>query len=743
MQLQLRAKAGRGSRLTFPQLTEAYSLVPQLNRQSKLYASDSILWYIISYIFDEFQNYTLMKKNFLKLSFAIFAVATLVACGDQKSKESEKSTEETTESSDDFQYMTEQFADIKIIRYQIPGWEELSLNDKKLAYYLSQAGLAGRDMIYDQNYRNNLAIRRTLEDAYGKFDGDKTTDNWKAFDTYMKEIWFANGIHHHYSHVKFQPEFSREYLSEVLSKTGGEMSDELLTVIFDPTVDAKKVSKDADKDIVLASSVNFYDPKITQEEVEAFYEKKTSEGDTDRPLSYGLNSKLVKGTNGEISEKVYKIGGMYSEALIEVVKWLELAQGVANNPKQAEAIGHLIEYYKTGDLNTWDEFNIAWVEDTTSVVDFIHGFVEVYNDPLGHSGSYESIVQIKDLDASQKMKVLSENAQYFEDNSSIMDEHKKPNVVGISYNFINVAGEAGDASPSTPIGVNLPNANWIRAEHGSKSISLGNIVSAYSKAGTSGFLGEFSNDSTEIQLSKKYGKQADKLHTALHEVIGHASGKINKGVGTPKQTLKNYASTIEEARADLVALYYMMDPKLIEIGVMDDLDVGRHAYDDYIKNGLMLQLRRLKPGDVIEEDHMRNRQLVAAWVFEKGEKDNVISKVKRDGNTYFEINDYDKLRVLFGELLQKIQRITSEGDFEAAKDLVETYGVQVDPEIHAEMLARSAKFDSAPYGGFINPYLVPVEEDGKITDITVEYPDDFAGQMLRYAKDYTFLPAEN
>lgn len=681
----------------------------------------------------------------MRLNLAVFFAASLMlaSCGENQPAETNNAEIEKTDNADEFQYMVEQFADIKIIRYQIPSWDELPLQEKKLAYYLSQAGLAGRDMIYDQNYRNNLSIRRALESAYKSYEGDKTLADWTAFDTYMKEIWFANGIHHHYSHVKFQPEFSREFLKGMLTKSGASLDDELMAVIFDPTVDAKKVSKDAGKDIVLASSVNFYDPTVTQAEVEAFYKKKMAGQDKERPISYGLNSKLVKGADGKITEQLYKVGGMYGAALTEVTKWLELAKGVADNPQQAKAIGFLIDYYNSGDLNTWDKFNIAWVEDTTSVVDFIHGFVEVYNDPLGYRGSYESIVQIRDLDASEKMKVLSENAQYFEDNSPIKDEHKKAKVVGISYNFINVAGEAGDASPSTPIGVNLPNANWIRAEHGSKSISLGNIVSAYSKAGTTGFLEEFSNDSTEIALSKKYGKVADKLHTALHEVIGHASGKINAGVGTPKQTLKNYASTIEEARADLVALYYLLDTKLIEIGVMDDLDAGRHAYDDYIKNGLMLQLRRLKPGDVIEEDHMRNRQLVAGWVLEKGMEENVISKVKRDGNTYFEINDYDKLRTLFGDLLREIQRITSEGDFEAAKNLVETYGVQVDPEIHAEMLARSEKFNSAPYGGFINPTLVPVEENGEITDVKVEYPDDFATQMLRYAADYTTLPNKN
>jgi len=684
-----------------------------------------------------------MKSKFLKLSIFTLALATMAACGGDKAAQDQKAGNEVTQPDDDFVYMTEQFADIKIIRYQIPGWDELPLKDKKLTYYLAQAGLAGRDIIYDQNYRNNLAIRRALERAYESFEGDKSSDNWKAFEVYMKEIWFANGIHHHYSHDKFEPEFSREFLADMLSNAGVELSDELMTVIFDPTVDAKKVTKEANTDIVLASSINFYDPDITQAEVEAFYKKRMADRDIDRPIAYGLNSKLVRGKDNAVTEQVYKVGGMYGEALEKSIEWLELAKGVANNPQQEKAIGLLIEYYKTGDLHTWDEYNVAWVQDTTSNVDYINGFIEVYNDPLGYHGSYESIVQIKDLGASKSMQVLSENAQYFEDNSPIMDEHKKSSVVGISYNFINVASESGDASPSTPIGVNLPNSDWIRAEYGSKSISLGNIVAGYAEAGTKGFLEEFSHDEEEIAIAKKYSDQAGKLHTALHEVIGHASGKLNPGVGTPNETLKNYASTLEEARADLVALYYMLDPKLIEMGVMDDLDVGRQSYNNYIKNGMMLQLRRLKPGSVIEGDHMRNRQLVAAWAFEKGEEDNVISKVKRDGNTYFKINDYEKLRDIFGELLREIQRIKSEGDYEAGKVMVETYGVQVDPEIHAEVLARSAQFDSAPYGGFINPVLVPVEENGEIIDVKVEYPDDFATQMLYYAKEYTTLPNKN
>lgn len=681
-----------------------------------------------------------MKRNNLLLISLIFILTAFTACEDPQPVQEETKKEEMVE--EEFKIMTEQFADLKILRYRIPAWDELSVDQKKLTYYLTQAGLSGRDIMYDQNYRHNLTIRRTLENIFENYEGDKSSEDWKAFEVYLKRIWFSNGIHHHYSYDKFEPGFDRNYLETLLDATGNTLSDEVMNVIFDPALDAKKVSKDPSKDLVLASAVNFYDPSITEDEVEAFYTEIKKDRDPERPISYGLNSKLVK-KDGVVAEQVWKVGGMYGPALEKVVYWLEKAKEVAETPKQGEALGYLIDYYKTGDLKKWDDYNIAWVQDTNGTVDYINGFVEVYNDPLGFRGSYETIVEIRDLDASKKMKVLSENAQYFEDNSSIMDEHKKENVVGISYNFINVAGEAGDASPSTPIGVNLPNADWIRAEYGSKSVSLGNIVAAYDAAGTEGFLEEFSHDSTEIALAKKYAKQADKLHTALHEVIGHASGKLNPGIGTPKETLKNYASTLEEGRADLVALYYMLDPKLIEIGVMDDLAVGRHAYDDYIKNGLMLQLRRLQPGEVIEEDHMRNRQLVAAWVFEKGADENVISRVTRDGKTYFEINDYDRLRELFGDLLREIQRIKSEGDYEAGKELVEKYGVQVDQALHQEVLDRTEKFNSAPYGGFINPRLVPVEENGEITDIKVEYPDDFAGQMLDYAKEYTTLPDYN
>lgn len=683
-------------------------------------------------------RFTHMKfKNLLPF----WAILFMAACTPQtESAESTGSEDASAASaSNDFQYLTEQFADIKILRYRIPAWDKLPLDQKKLAYYLAQAGLSGRDMIYDQNYRHNLEIRRALEKVYQNFEGDKSTDEWKAFEQYLKRVWFSNGIHHHYSGDKFEPGFSEETLREFMASTGSAMGDEAMRAIFDPEFDAKRTSKSGD-DLIQASAVNFYAPDVTQPEVEAYYKALRKTIDPKRPISMGLNSRLAKDENGKLYEQVYKVGGLYGEALEQSVRWLEKATTVAGNPQQKEALELLIKYYQTGDLSDWDAYNIAWVKDTAPTVDYIQGFIEVYEDPLGYTGSYESIVQVRDLDASEKMKVLAENAQYFEENSTTLPEHKKEKVVGITYNFINVVSESGDASPSTPVGVNLPNANWIRAEYGSKSVSLGNIVEAYDKGGTKGFNKEFCYDSTEIARARKHGRQAGKLHTALHEVIGHASGKINEGVGAPKESLKNYGSTIEEARADLVALYFIMDPKLMEMGVMDHMDVAKTQYDGYIRNGLMLQLRRIKPGDKIEQDHMRNRQTVAAWAYEMGQADNVIEKVKRDGKTFFHITDYDKLRDIFGEQLREIQRITSEGDFAAAKELVEKYGVQVDQEIHAEVLARSEQFQSAPYGGFINPRLVAVEEDGDITDIKVEYPSDFAQQMMEYAKAYSFLP---
>ena len=674
-----------------------------------------------------FRKIYIMRKL---LSIYILSLITIFSCNN------------TTDTNEEFNFFAEKFQDIQVLRYQIPGFDELNLNQKKLVYYLTEAGLAGRDIMYDQNYRHNLSIRRALEKIYTNYDGDKRVDDWNNFEVYLKRIWFANGIHHHYSNDKFDPNFSKEYLEYLLSETGTQLNKDAFEVIFNEN-DSKKVNRDQSKGLVIGSAVNFYGDDVTEKDVDDFYSNKKSP-DPNKPLSFGLNSKLVR-ENGELIEKTYKIDGMYSSSIEKIIFWIEKAKEVAENEKQKKAFDLLIEYYKTGDLKTWDDYNIAWVETTEGDVDYINGFIEVYNDPKGYRGSYESVVQIKDFEMSRKMSAISEDAQWFEDNSTIMDEHKKKNVVGISYNTVNVAGESGDASPSTPIGINLPNANWIRANHGSKSISLGNILFAYGQAGSSGRLEEFGYDKEGIELEKKYGKEADNLHTSLHEVIGHASGQLVEGVGTPKETLKSYASTLEEARADLVGLYFIPDKKMEDLGVAHSSEeMGRVSYDDYIRNGLMTQLIRIKLGDDIEQSHMRNRQTVSKWVYEKGKPENVIEKIVENGKTYFVINDYTRLRSLFGELLREVQRIKSEGDYEAGKNLIEKYGVKVDKELHAEILKRNEKFNTAPYSGFINPELVPVLNDSnEIIDIKIIQPKDFATQMLDYAKKYTTLPDYN
>ena len=647
-----------------------------------------------------------------------------------------------TESESKFNFFAEQFEDIKVLRYQIPGFDQLSLQQKKLVYFLTEAGLAGRDIMYDQNYRHNLSIRRALEKVYVNYKGNRDTEDWNNFEVYLKRIWFANGIHHHYSNDKFDPNFSRDYLNRLLSETGSELNSEAFEVIFND-IDSKKVNRDASKGLVLGSAVNFYGDDVTENDVDNFYSSLKSP-DPKKPLSLGLNSKLVK-EDGKLIEKVYRVGGMYSSSIEKIIYWLEKAKEVAENQKQEKGLELLIRYYKTGDLKTWDDYNVAWVEATEGDVDYINGFIEVYNDPKGYRGSYESVVQIKDFEMSKKMSAISNEAQWFEDNSTIMDAHKKKNVVGISYNTVNVAGESGDASPSTPIGINSPNANWIRANHGSKSISLGNILYAYGQAGSTGRLEEFAYSKEEIELEKKYGKDSDNLHTALHEVIGHASGQIVEGVGTPKETLKSYASSLEEARADLVGLYFIPDKKMESLGIAESAeDMGRTSYDGYIRNGLVTQLIRIKLGDDVEQSHMRNRQMVSKWVYERGKSENVIEKINRDGKTFFVINDYVRLRELFGELLREVQRIKSEGDFEAGKNLIETYGVKIDQGLHEEILKRNEKFNSAPYSGFINPVIIPVyNSDNEIVDINVTQPKDFASQMIEYAEKYTTLPNYN
>lgn len=650
------------------------------------------------------------------------------------------------------EYWTEKFADIRMHRYYVKGWDQLSLDQKKLLYYLYEAALAGRDILWDQNYKHNLRVRKTLENILTNYEGDRTTEDWKAFEVYCKRVFVSNGIHHHYSMNKLNPEFSQEYFESLIANTKGEWplmqgesADDLVNmlspVIFDASFDAKRVNKSDGVDMIAESACNFYEG-LTQREVEAYYKAQKVKGD-ETPVEYGHNSKLMK-VNGEIVEKVWKVGGMYSPAIEQIVYYLRKAAGVAENETQQKSLELLANFYESGDLKDWDKYNMTWVTDTSSVIDVINGFIEVYGDPIGYKATFESVVSIKDFDASARMQTVSKSAQWFEDESPIMDEHKKEEVKGISYKVIEAVMEGGDCTPTTPIGINLPNSNWIRKDHGSKSVSLGNITLAYEKASGGGMLSEFAHDEEEIARAKEHGTLASKLHTALHEVIGHASGQIEPGVGTPKETLKNYSSTLEEGRADLVALYYLMDEKLIEMGLMPSLEVGKTEYDSYIRNGLMAQLRRIEKGENIEEDHMRNRQMVAAWVYEKGQAENVIEKVVRDGKTYFEINDYQKLRVLFGELLREVQRIKSTGDYEGGKALVENYGVQVDKELHAEVLARSEKLGIPPYGAFINPKLTAEkDEEGNIISVNIEYPDDFLNQMLEYGKNYSLLPVVN
>ena len=678
-----------------------------------------------------------MKKNI----FYLLALVLFAACNPTTA---ENENSEATPEKD-----PNRFADLKVMRYDASGIEKLSPKQKELVYYLSQAALSGREIIYAQNYKHNIQIKRVLEEINAKYDGERSGEDWDAFEVYLKRVWFSNGIHHHYAEKKFLPEFSMEYFNNLVAHTPEanwptregesveEMFDVLKPVMFDPSVDAKKVVKDNGVDKVALSANNYYGEGVGEAEAIEHYKSQMVKGDP-QPVEYGLNSRLVK-RDGELVDLVYRSGGLYGKALDKVIYWLEKAQGVAENETQAEHIGMLMEYFKHGNLKHWDQTNIKWVASTEGDIDFILGFIEVYGDAIGYKGAYEAVIQMKDLEASERMQVLSQNAQYFEDNSSIMEEHKKENVVGVSYNVINAAMEAGDAAPSTPIGINLPNSNWIRSTHGSKSISLGNIVEAYNASGGTSSLEEFYLDEAVRARIKEHGKLAGKMHTAMHEVIGHASGKINPGIGTPKETLRNYSNTLEEARADLVALYYIYDDKLVELGLIPSKEVGMAEYDSYIANGMMLQLRRLDEGENIEEDHMRNRQLNASWVYEKGLDENVIEKKVVEGKTYFVVNDYARLRELFGDLLREIQRIKSEGDYAAAEALVEGYGVKVDAEIHKEVLARYESLDLAPYSGFIQPKLVPeFDAEGNFVNLTVE-EESYMDQMMRFAKEYAFI----
>lgn len=650
-----------------------------------------------------------------------------------------------------FDVFAESFADLQILRYQVPGFDELSLQQKKLAYYLSEAALSGRDIIYDQSGKYNLLVRKTIENIYSTYKGDRNTADWQKFKTYAGRFWFSNGNHHHYGNEKFIPEHSFAYFSKLLlnsnlkgfplnkSETIAGFLTRIKPIMFDPTFQPKLVDLSPNTDNVVASSNNFYEG-VTQKEVENYYAQFDTKGNAP---SWGLNSKVTK-ENGKVVEKIWKLGGMYGSAIERIVYWLEKAIPVAENAQQKDALQKLVKYYRSGNLKDFDEYNIAWVNDTKSRLDVINGFIEVYKDAIGKKGSFESVVSLKDMEATKRIEAIAKEAQWFEDNSPLMPEHKKKEVKGITAKAITVIMESGDAAPSTPIGINLPNADWIRKEHGSKSVSLSNIVHAYNlSSANSGVLDEFAFDPAVKARIRQYGNLSSDLHTDMHECIGHASGQINPGVATPDKTLKNYASALEEARADLVALYYVMDPKLIEIGVMPSLEVGKAEYDSYIMNGLITQLTRLKPGDNLEEAHMRNRQLNALWAFEKGKADNVIEFVKMNGKTYIKINDYNKLRTLFGQLLREIQRIKSEGDYEAGKKLIENYGVKVDQELLKEVLARYSKLNVKPYKGFIQPKLIPVMKGTEITDVKITYPSSFYEQMMEYGKKYSFLPVMN
>lgn len=682
-----------------------------------------------------------MNRKFYSISlFLVFTLLTNISC-DMSSKQK-----------NNFKVQVDRFSDIEILRYKVPGFEDLSLKQKKFIYYLSEAALSGRDIIYDQNYKYNLTVRSTLNNIVQNFNGDKSSKEWAQFIEYAKRVWFSNGIHHHYSTLKILPGFDRSYLTKLVEKIDkgfplidGESIDgflkRIIPIIFDPRIDAKRVNLNPEDDIISSSANNYYDG-LSQDEVEKFYSNMKNPNDS-TPIWYGLNSRLVK-EKDKVVEKTWRLEGLYGDAIKQIIYWLQKAKEVAENDAQREELEFLIDYYRTGDLKTWDKYNIAWVGNTEIDIDYINGFIEVYGDPKGIKASYESLVEINDFEATERMKTLSLNAQWFEDNAPIMDKHKRDKVKGITYNVVNVAMLGGDVSPSSPIGINLPNSNWIRANYGSKSVSLGNITAAYDQARSGGFVNEFALTDEEKNRAKKYGSFAGKMHTAMHEVLGHASGKLEKDVGTPKETLKSYASTLEEGRADLFGLYYIMDPKLVQMNLVESDEVGKSEYDGYIRNGLMLQLRRLKRGEKIEQSHMRNRAYISRWVFEKGQPDNVIEKKIIKGKTFFIINDYQALRELFGLLLKEVQRIKSQGDYKAAKDLVEGYGIDVDASLHEEVLNRSESLNIAPYAGFMNPKLdLVIDKDGSITDVQISYPDDFLDQMLHYDKTYSFLPLIN
>ena len=652
--------------------------------------------------------------------------AALVSCSDKAAGDK------------DFKFLVDEFADLKIMRYQVPGWDGLTLQQKEYVYHLAEAAKYGRDIIWMQNCKYNLEVRKVLENILENYKGDRTCESWAQFETYAKRVFFSNGIHHHYSEDKFFPECSQEYFQDLMTAVGEEAKcAELLPVIFDPAIYPARKDMHAE-DIVAASAVNFYE-NVTRAEVEALYAAMTDPSDK-TPVSYGLNSRVVKGEDGKVYEDVYKVGGLYGAALEKICAELALAAEVAENETQKAYIADLIAYYQTGDLKLWDKYNIQWVNDTLGTVDFVNGFVEDYNDPLGRKATYEGLVNFKDIEASRRTELISENAQWFEDNSPVDPRFKKNEVKGVTAKVINVATLAGDCYPAAPIGINLPNADWIRREHGSKSVTIANLTAAYSKAAQESpksLLSEFAWDEAEIEMEKKYGGITGDLHTDLHECLGHGSGKLLPE--TSPNALKEFSSTLEETRADLFGLYYLADPKLVELGILPDMEAYKAQYSSYIRNGIFTQFTRVALGKKNMEAHMQNRKLIADWCYEKGLADNVIEKKVRDGKTYFVVNDYEALRGLFAELLAEIQRIKSEGDYEAGKALVMKYAVDIDPELHKEVLDRYAALNLKPYGGFLNPEIVPVEKDGKVVDYKIEYQDSYLGQMLQYGKKYSTL----
>lgn len=669
-------------------------------------------------------------KGFLKMTALTALTAAAVSCGNNAGSQQDK----------DFKYLIDEFADLKIMRYQIPGWDDLTLQQKEYVYHLGEAAKYGRDILWDQHCKANLPIRHAIENILENYQGDRDSRDFQDFTVYAKRVFFSNGIHHHYAEDKFFPDCPREYFASLMSAVGIDEAEAsgLLEIIYNPDIYPQRKSNSSDGDIVALSAVNFYE-NVTRDEVEKYYHELQDPNDPE-PVSYGLNTKVVKGSDGVVREEAWKIGGIYSAALEKIVAELEKAAAVAENDLQKQYIATLVEYYRTGDLRLWDKYNIEWVQDTLGTVDFVNGFVEDYTDPLGRKGSWEGLVNIKDHEASERTEILSENAQWFEDNSPVDPRFKKETVKGITAKVINATTLSGDCYPSTPIGINLPNADWIRKEHGSKSVTIANITHAYDFAAQESpksTLNEFAWDEAEIAAAKKYLSLTDEIHTDLHECLGHGSGQILPGVSP--NALKEYSSTLEETRADLFGLYYIADPKLVELGILPDMEAYKAQYANYIRNGMMVQFSRVELGRKNTEAHMQNRKLIAEWCYEQGKADNVIEKKVRDGKTYFVVNDYEALRGLFGKLLAEIQRIKSEGDYKAGKALVETYAVNIDPALHKEVKERYDALGLKPYGGFVNPEIVPVTKGGKVVDYRVEYPDDYLGQMLEYGRKYATL----